>query len=274
MKGETKTAGFTIVETLIVLAVTSALFVSVMMLISGKQNKAQFQQSVRDIQTKVQQTINEVATGFYPNNNDFKCTKSIDAMGVTVPLITAGAVEQGKNTDCVFLGKMIQLSVNNTSPELYNIYSIAGLREATTFTETKAVVIDAPGVNVTQQYALSYGLQTKWMCYSVTATPCTATTGVHDNSFGFISRIGSLSNSENYEAGAVDLVAMGNLTTLSQPDTATVAIMSATHLTASQFNPAGGVSICFESGRGGETALLTIGANGHNLGVKLDIKAC
>jgi type II secretory pathway pseudopilin PulG len=277
MKGETKSAGFTIVEALIVLAVTSALFIAVTVLIGGKQNKAQFQQSVRSIQTKVQQTINEVATGYYPNAGDFTCQVGTDpANGTKIPTFIATPAVQGKSQDCIFVGKVMQFSVNAASPEKYNTYSIAALRSATSNADTQSVVMNPPAgaQPVTQNDVLTYGLTTKYMCYS-TGSNCLSPVSNPINAVGFISDVGSLDSGKTYEAGTLNLVALRGLS-LAADDTATIAKINGNHLQPPQdiINPAGGVLICFQSGSTNDTAVLSIGSNGHNMAVKLEVRAC
>src|SRR6187551_190361 len=107
MKGGRKSSGFTIVETLIVLAVTGGLFVAAAAMISGRQTRTEFEQSVRKIHAQIQQTINEASIGYYPNKNNFSC-----AAGGSGPIITAASpASQGQNEGCMFLGKVMQFQV-------------------------------------------------------------------------------------------------------------------------------------------------------------------
>ena len=73
---KTPLPGFTVIEVMIVLAVTGLLFISSVALISGKQNQTAFDQSIRQIQSQIQQIINEVSIGFYPNLGDVQCNGS------------------------------------------------------------------------------------------------------------------------------------------------------------------------------------------------------
>ena len=100
-----KNTGFTIVEVMIVLAITGGLFISAAVMISGRTNKAQFEQSINQITAQLRQSINEVSTGYYPNRG-FQC----QANGATVS-ITAGTTEQGTNSGCMLLGKALQFGV-------------------------------------------------------------------------------------------------------------------------------------------------------------------
>lgn len=106
--------GFTIIETLIVLAVTGVLFVSAVLLINGRQARAEFQTGINDLQQQLQQVINETASGFYPNNGTFSCSQG---MGGGAPVITiphTGGNAQGTNLGCIFLGKAVQFGMQGT----------------------------------------------------------------------------------------------------------------------------------------------------------------
>lgn len=117
--------GFTIIEVLIVLAVTGLLFASAAILIAGRRQQAEFNQAVGQIQSQIQQVINDVATGYYPNTNSFECSA-----GPSGPVLTAGGgTEQGANAGCIFLGKAMQFGVLDTSPEQFSTFTIAGLQK-------------------------------------------------------------------------------------------------------------------------------------------------
>jgi hypothetical protein len=166
----------------------------------------------------------------------------------------------------------MQFSVNGSVPEQYNTYSIAALSSATGNTTTKATVIDLP--QVTQSDFLSYGLTAKYMCYS-TGTNCLTPASNPTNSIGFLSEVGSLDSGKTYAAGTLNLVALSG-TSLASNDTVTKARINQFHLQppVAIINPSGGVMICFQSGSTNDTAVLSIGGNGHNNAVKLEIKTC
>ena len=113
MRGSHKASGFTIIETLIVLTVSGALFVSATYFLSGDQDRTEFTQSIQAVQSQIQQVINEVESGSYANTNNFTCSGTASGPSLT----TSGTDAQGSNTGCIFLGKVIQFGVANTSPE-------------------------------------------------------------------------------------------------------------------------------------------------------------
>lgn len=121
-----KQLGFTVVETLVVLAVTSGLFIISAVVIDGRQNKTDFQIGTRAIQQQLQQIINETASGYYPNNGNIRC--SVPMAGPNVD-ITSGATALGQNSDCIFAGKTIVFNAAN--PDTYSVYSLAGRRQNT-----------------------------------------------------------------------------------------------------------------------------------------------
>jgi len=126
--GKRTAAGFTIVETLIVLAVTGMLFVSAVALINGRQNRTQFTTAINNLQQQLQLIINETTSGYYRNNADFSCTKGLP------PAINNVGNSQGTNSGCTFLGTVIyfgpgQKNVAAGQPlTQFTIYPIAGNR--------------------------------------------------------------------------------------------------------------------------------------------------
>ncbi len=117
--------GFTIVETLIVLAVTSALFVSAAALINGRQNRTLFMTSVNNLQQEFQQVINETESGYYAHAANFSCTKN----DVTGPAITGlGTAAQGTNGQCIFIGKALYFGPATPSGT-YVVFPLAANRQ-------------------------------------------------------------------------------------------------------------------------------------------------
>ncbi|MBI3624088.1 hypothetical protein HY218_00480, partial [Candidatus Saccharibacteria bacterium] len=55
--------GFTIVESMIFLAVTGTLMLVAFLMINGKQAQAQFATGVRDFNSKIEDIINDISTG-------------------------------------------------------------------------------------------------------------------------------------------------------------------------------------------------------------------
>lgn len=125
MKRAPVSAGFTIVETMIVLAVTGLLFVSISGGFSGRRSNAEYKTSSSDARSRVQQIISEVQNGYFPATEDFVCTDAGAAAPLNISTIVGRG--QGQNEECVFLGKAITFN-DPTDPR---ILVIAGRSAAT-----------------------------------------------------------------------------------------------------------------------------------------------
>ena len=277
-----RAAGFTIVETLIVLAVTGFLFVAIAATLSGKQGRNQFIEAINNVQGQIQQSISEVQSGYYTNTNNFKC----DSTGSGVH-ITPGAAAQGTNVSdiargCVFLGKALQFGTD-TTPAQVTAFSLAGWIGASG-TDPVTALADS---DITPIYKTTIGT------YTNTTAPTSGVTSVggllngltlasftYNNggsdlpiaAVAFVSELGSLKASNTYNSGIqpVDLIPVGiggsNLKRSNQ-DVAN----ALNSINPTLINPKNGVKICFASGTTNQSGLITIGANGDSLRVDLQI---
>jgi len=266
MKGGKKTRGFTILETLIVLAVTGGLFVAIAATLSGRQQRTQFSQAVQEIQSQIQEVVNEVSSGYFPSSNNFKCVATLGG-----PSISSGSVGQGSNEGCIFLGKAIQFRVNGTDPEQFKIYTIAGLQRTTTGDEVttlaeampKAVTAPASSVDITETKKLQYGLTTAWMVWSNSNVPIG--TVAFTNSLASYDDAGIVSGSQKVRMAAVGASA------LNQTQAQAVQAIN-TQLQTAPIDHNQGIRICFASGGTNQSGLITIGNNNRQLSVTLSIK--
>lgn len=272
-----KMHGFTIVETMVVLAVTGALFVVVAATLSGRQNAAEFTHAIQSVQSQLQQIIDQVPDGFFPSST-ISCSNAagVPAFGTTG--------SQGTNAECEFLGKVVQFQVNGTDPEQYQVYTIAGLNNnqgtiAVPFAGAAPAVVAAASDYASYSTAvnLQYGLQTVWM----------KSEGNNIGAVGFLMEPGKANGGSptGYSSGAqqVDLVPLrsvhldeGLTTAVGQIQDNTLGsggLRDTSLLTAAPINPPDGVQICFASGTTGQSGLVTIGSTGRQLLVKLQIKS-
>jgi prepilin-type N-terminal cleavage/methylation domain-containing protein len=269
MKGGRQAHGFTIVEVMIVLAVTGALFVSAAIMISGRQNQTDFDQGIRQIQTQIQQTIGEVESGYYPSVQNFRCTP-----GASEPAITGGSTEQGKNNGCIFMGKALQFQVDGTTPERYAVFSLAGLQkklgnpdqEVANLSEARPIAV-APGSgahsavpDVTNLTPLQNGLTNVYVHYN----------GNSVKALAFVNSLAAYNGDGTIQSGSqqVQMVpVMGSL----PATTADTAEVIDTNLRSG--SPAtSGVELCFASGGTKQSGKITIGSTNRQLSVTLDIK--
>jgi type II secretory pathway pseudopilin PulG len=160
--------GYTLIEVMIFLAVSGVLFVSAVALIQGQQGRTQFSQSMRDIDSKINQYVSEVSASYFPSNQDYSC--AINAAGRPVlTKLTAGTKGVGSNEDCIFLGKALQFhheDAGNTDDTI-GVYSILGKRAnqvALAGGGTTSVLISnfaaanpTPTPSLVETYALPFG---------------------------------------------------------------------------------------------------------------------
>lgn len=269
--------GFTIFETMIVLAVTGALFVAIAVTLNGRQNDAEFIHGVQDAQAQIQQVIDQVSDGLYPSANNFSCTSS----GTQLEFQT-GLNTQGTNSSCVFLGRVIQFGVTDpTGLEDYDTYTIAGLLGPT-------VGSISPFQNVYPTVAASstssafsettttfeYGITTCWISDSGPLNSCASKNSL--GAVGFLMEPNSLSTAKSYISGIpqVDLVPIPG--TYLDPTSSSQAIGDINsglgNTTYTTINPSNGVQVCLTSGTTNQSGLITIGGSGRQLVVKLDIE--
>lgn len=297
--GDQATSGFTIVETMIVLAVTSMLFVSAALLINGRQAHAQFETAINGMQQQLQQIINQTSSGYYPNNGNFTCQSS--AAG---PFIQSGSAGQGSNGACIFIGNVIRFSSSQTSvpsgtraTEQFTLFPLAGLRldstgkEVQSLSDAKPYAI-APGTNAyglsdssIPDYSRVYTTQ-NGLIYA--GKPTTSAAGgmktcslagvcsfSNTTVIAFIASFGSY-NGELLNSGAQQftLYSLPGVHTYSS-DSQTADLIdcsSSSTVGCSAFTPINSAQICYASGSTNQSGLLTIGNPGSGgLNVSLQI---
>lgn len=263
-------AAYTIVEVLIVIAVTGALVMSVMYIISGQQGKTEFTQAINDIQAQINDVINNVSTGYYANNGNVSCVE-----GVSGPAFNTTSQAQGTNQACVFLGRGMQFAVNDDANS-YNIYDIAGLRTSAgkltqnlSEAKPKAIAPQNPnGADTTLRQDLQYGLEAAKMHY-------TDGTGPHNtNTITFMSTALASYSGSNLASGTyqIELIAVNSDIDISgggdKSEDAAVAAIDYSNLVK-----ANSVVICFNSGSSNQNGIITIGSNGRQLNTTLTISS-
>jgi type II secretory pathway pseudopilin PulG len=256
--------GFTIVETLIVLSATGLLLFIALTAFAGQQNRVEFNQSVRDIQSVIQQTANELAAGYFPDADNINCSAAPSG-----PLLGTGASVQGTNTGCILLGRTMQFAEHNSNGEAYNIFTVAGLRDNNgDLAQAKPEAIVDPGSSVINS-RLHSGLHVVSMCYD----NCTGSKKI--GSFAFVNNLGdTASSSITSGTEQINVIPVGGS---SLNDTAANAVAdihnNLSNPAKSPPNPSGGVQICFASGGSNQSGLITVGGNNRKISVDLSIKS-
>jgi prepilin-type N-terminal cleavage/methylation domain-containing protein len=121
MNGGKRPLGYTIIEVMIVLAVSGVMFVIAATFISGKQATTAFTAGVNEMSSQLQDLIDQVQRGKYSDIPLF-CQP-----GTPVTFPSGTTKQQGENEGCVFLGKVIHFNVGDVADD-YETASIAASR--------------------------------------------------------------------------------------------------------------------------------------------------
>ena len=127
MRGGRINSGYTIVEVMIVLAVSGLILFIAVGFTSGRQAKTAFYTSVANMNSQINSVIDEVRSGQYSDTN-FKCSKNISTGNIDI----ASSGSQGTNLDCIFAGKLFWFAQGTSN---YKVYSVAGLNQSTGATD-------------------------------------------------------------------------------------------------------------------------------------------
>jgi prepilin-type N-terminal cleavage/methylation domain-containing protein len=122
MKGGKTPLGYTLIEVMIVLAVSGTMFLIAANFISGKQARTAFSQGVNEFASRIEGVAAQVADGQY-SDISWACHDT----GTTVIIDFTTPSNQGTNKECVFLGKVIHVRATAGWTD-YDVFSLAGKR--------------------------------------------------------------------------------------------------------------------------------------------------
>jgi prepilin-type N-terminal cleavage/methylation domain-containing protein len=117
--------GYTIVEVLLVLAISSVLFLGVTTIFGSGRKNTEFSQAIYDIQSKVKQYAVQVSTGNFLETTQYTCAQSPSSLRATLTL--GASASTNSNQDCIYLGKALLPVIG--SSDIY-VYDVLGLRNA------------------------------------------------------------------------------------------------------------------------------------------------
>jgi prepilin-type N-terminal cleavage/methylation domain-containing protein len=123
MKGGKAPLGYTIVEVMIVLAVSGVMFLIAATFISGKQARTTFSAGTNEMASQLQDVLEQVSDGKY---SDIPLGCNVPPGAGSKVHFTGVGTGQGTNSDCVFVGKLVHFyNLNTTSPENYEVLPLA-----------------------------------------------------------------------------------------------------------------------------------------------------
>jgi len=259
--------GYTIVEVMIFLAVTSALFVMIAGTFSSQQKRTEFSTAAREMESRVRDIANDVSTGRYDSSSNFSC--KVDGSGV--PVFDTTASTQGTNQACTFIGRVIHFGVDGADGKSFNVYTVAGARlnaggqDVTNLTEANPRAVASvgvpPGPDLTETVRVPSGLIIKGM--KVNGSPPTNYSAV-----GFFTTFGTSAFTTGTTSLSVDVIPLGS----GFSNTKGVIISAIDNAGAVSKNPPDGIEICMDSEVSNQHAILTIGGNNSRLTTDLEIR--
>lgn len=259
--------GFSVVEVMIFLAISGLMLVSAISLFSGTQARTQFSQSMRDAESKFQDIINDVSTGYFDEVQGYKCLASASGPYFVVDPSTS----QGKNQQCIFIGKAVQVlpASGSTFIEFVPVYGnrvrISDGKDVSSFSEAEPVTgyYTTPiSIDATSQYELKWGSHVK----NVVSPSNSYLGGV----YGSFSKYAASGSSSSVKSGAQQVSLLNHLVAANaSKDSVKTCVRSKSACYLASPQP---WVICFERSDGQETAQLTV--DNATLTTKLEFIDC
>jgi prepilin-type N-terminal cleavage/methylation domain-containing protein len=179
--------GYTILEVMIVLAISGVMFLIAATFIGSKQETTSFRVGTNGTASAIQSIIEDVIDGQY-TDEPLNCVFGGGETSIQIQSSTPKA--QGTNADCVFLGKILYFpSINGNNDSGYSVTPVAGLRvdalgnPVTNFSSTAAISVHT--LSDSQDTPQSLNI------LKMTATNTTSTTPVAANGLAFLQTQGS-----------------------------------------------------------------------------------
>ena len=267
--------GYTIVEVLIVLSVTGALLGSAFYFMSGRSKRLSFENDLISFQTKVDDIINNVASGYYARSSNITCTVSSGN-----PVITSvDSSSRGTNPDCQFLGRAIHA---NTSWDYYWVHNIIGLRKVNgtgalvaTYSDSKARLLSLSTVNNTGVEAAEQNKLYNTILNKTRYINVDGSTGTDDRGFvAFLSSLPGVSASGNAQPGAqsVGLYIVNNVQEGGLQRTKDQVVDAFVDGRADSLMQIRTFQFCFDSQGSSQRGIVTIGQDNNDLKTSVSIE--
>ncbi len=159
--------GYTIVEVLIVLAVSSLIFLSAVLAVQGRSARTGFDTGMREIDSKLQDWLNDTTTGYYPGAGQNGCQSKPPSNRPSVDPKYSKPSDPNYVPECVFLGKAIHAPADSRKIFAYTVLgnrlftsSTGSVSLVNSMLEAKPEPIAEP-VNLTDTYELPEGITVK-----------------------------------------------------------------------------------------------------------------
>jgi hypothetical protein len=241
-----KQAGYTIVEVMIFLAVTTGLFIIANAAFSGQNERTQFSQAVRGTESQIQDWINDVNTGYYPDVA-FNCSKG----GNTQPTISSGSYGQGTRDGCIFVGKVVRFKDSRH----ISLDTLAGNREKATGGEVESIEDTNPKTvdDIRENFSTQYN-------FPIERVFLNDTSNTRLGSFAVVTTFGKAAGADLVSGSSSSQVVpiTGDIGQIDSEYAASLQALA----TPTQNLP---ITVCMKSGNGKDWGVIVIGSAGGKL---------
>ncbi len=167
-------SGYTIIEVMIFLAISSVVFLFAVEFINGKQSQVEFSQGMANIKLQLQQVASNVVNGSFSERANFSCSSGSTNANQQTTLVFNNTVSntQGSNGGCMLIGYGVQYDVQGTNGSGYAIVPVAVSRVNSSGQPTSSLSEAVPtpitadlfgtgsaGIDLVQSGNLEYGIQ-------------------------------------------------------------------------------------------------------------------
>lgn len=277
--------GYTLIEVMLFLAISGIILAISVVVVRGQSAHTEFITSMNDVNTKMQQWIDEVDNGFTNStsssssvSDNYNCT--LDGSGY--PKLTAAVGsgnERGANPDCVFLGRAIQVTDSADTDHNNHIYAYTVLGRRTYINAGQTIGVDSivnanpvaaiAGADLTEDYLVPGGVR-------VLSVNSSGGVGTHSHMAGFFTSFNTPTSAQHN--GASSLLSMlyplsGNRNPKSDDVQNCIKLKSPCQYTTPVVSnpwPMSNWKVCFGSTRNDEWANLTVISSG-GFGAKTEL---
>lgn len=262
--------GYTIIEVVLFMAISSSLLGIAFIGFRERQETTQFSQAMQDIQSSIQDTLNDTQNGFYFSATNTTC--DLTGPGSTPRVYSSSPATDNKrlggDQNCVFLGKVLAFGTS-ADPSEYRVYTIVGDRQAGTTTQLAEPTIADP---LTNTKLLRWGARV--LTRSNITSPPAPGPKIYTNIIGSINGLNTtrqlpvLFTGDNFKLDRPDQeLYIETAAAYGDPPSGRLAIGD-----AAAYTPA---ILCFESSDGSHEAQIEISpGGGQSLTVRLDFRDC
>lgn len=124
---ERTSGGYTLFEVLIVLAISSLLFISAFTVFFGQQRSTEFSQAMEDLRSKIQSYVAQINAGTFLDIEAYNCNLNLSDK----PVLTTATGGIGTNEDCIILGRAFHVSPGTDNAGKIFVYTVLGSRSKT-----------------------------------------------------------------------------------------------------------------------------------------------